>query len=235
MRAATATASASAWTSAWYLFQPWSYSCDQASAWASSAVCIRCALRLPTTDCWLYAVSWVTTGRDGAEAGGCMRGRTTVARTTVHTRTARKSATKPTCSSFRSPYPWGAFRPELGAETCGGTAQVNCGKGESLPDARRLCVAVSEVVRSAEQRVQQAPGGRRDVVAKAVEAPQAALLAGHQAGCPEHPHVMGDGGLAKVVDGDQVADANRLAMPPQGGHHAQTGRIRQRLEHVHEP
>src|SRR5579859_1332555 len=146
MRAATATASASAWTSAWYLFQPWSYSCDQASAWASSAVCIRCALRLPTTDCWLYAVSWVTTGSDGAEAGGCRRGRTTVARTTVHTRTARKSATKPTCSSFRSPYPWGAFRPELGAETCGGTAQVNGGKGESLPDTRRLCVAFSEVV-----------------------------------------------------------------------------------------
>src|SRR5258708_30113248 len=63
-------------------------------------------------------------------------------RTTTHTSTARNSGSKPLPrSSFLAPYPWDAFRPEQGAGSCAGRAQVS-GKGATLPHARRLSVAV---------------------------------------------------------------------------------------------
>src|SRR5260221_4043102 len=74
----------------------------------------------PITDCWLYALTWLTIGCAGAFAAGCTRGNTTALRTTTQTSTALTSGTKIETLLLDSPYPWGAFRPELGAETLAG-------------------------------------------------------------------------------------------------------------------
>src|SRR6266851_442102 len=95
-----------------------------------------------TTELRSNAVSCVTATETDCCWGGARRGKTMLTRTTTHTSTARNSGSKPLPrSSFLAPYPWGAFRPEQGAGSCAGRAQVS-GKGATLPHSRRLSVAV---------------------------------------------------------------------------------------------
>src|SRR5262249_51669397 len=107
-----------------------------------------------------------------------MRGSTTRTRTTVQTRTALNSGTKPGSLLLGTPYPWDAFRPEHGAATLARRLLRYRGKRPPYQTGPAVVAGLG----SPQEGVQDAAGGRRQIGIEAVKTPQAPLLDLDEAG-----------------------------------------------------